>query len=513
MYVSPKEDSYIPSIAIPVHYSVLAKAQSFEHHRKVYFWREVTQKENKKEKERRPRRDNLTCSLGASNSRAYVHWYRPLFKMAKPGIMSVMMVSALLLLHSAAAFTASIIHRPGHRPVVAVGGVRVDASTPRNTFSCLHSSLDNRLNNDEGMPDPIISGISKADVEVNAALSRRSVLSSITSVSASVSALALTTQQAEPCNAAAATKVKAKGAAEYDLEFYMRNLIQGNNDKEGNIQATAPPPSLPSRSLSSSQPQPQPQSNSNSNFVQSIINDDLNNDCIAIRTLSQVTHVPANDISQMIISFRTKAAKSFGIRAQWQQESVVDEYYFDLTAYSLYRTAAALMPNASDYKLREQWVKLLGQEIYHLCLVNMNANGSSTGTPSKLTETVPIVQQILQYFQSNNFIASYRLGDANEDIRTGSNIFDVYDDEDIDAGLSINCLISLFRPATLTSSLQIVGEGSRFMPEFIGTALAAMWREKGFKVEYETYFVDEEYRPNPKDYFPSEQLLQYTLKK
>jgi hypothetical protein len=66
----------------------------------------------------------------------------------------------------------------------------------------------------------------------------------------------------------------------------------------------------------------------------------------------------------------------------------------------------------------------------------------------------------------------------------------------------------------LTSSLQIVGEQSRFIPEFIGTTIAAMWRkEMGCKVEYETYFVDEEYRPNPKDYFPTEQLLQFTIRK
>lgn len=29
----------------------------------------------------------------------------------------------------------------------------------------------------------------------------------------------------------------------------------------------------------------------------------------------------------------------------------------------------------------------------------------------------------------------------------------------------------------------------------------------------ETYFLDEEYRPNPKDYFPSEELLQYNIRK
>ena len=60
----------------------------------------------------------------------------------------------------------------------------------------------------------------------------------------------------------------------------------------------------------------------------------------------------------------------------------------------------------------------------------------------------------------------------------------------------------------------MVGEGSHFTPKFVGTMIAAMWRkELSLKVEYETYFVDEEYRPNPKDFFPAEELLQYSIKK
>ncbi len=321
-------------------------------------------------------------------------------------------------------------------------------------------------------------------------ISRRLLVNGFTSAS--------TIALCDPANAA----TKAKGAAEYDLEFYMRNLIQGNNDKEGNIQASAPPPSKPSRSLTS---------NSGSKFIQTIINDELNEDCITIRTLSQMTKIPVNEISQAIISFRSKVSKSFATRIQWKEESIVDEYYFDLTAYSLYRTSAVLI---SDYKVRSQWVNLIGEEIYKSLEPSIREQNEFKDRPTKLTETIPIMQQILEIFQANNFIDSYRLGDKNDEYRTGSNIFDSYDDEDINSGLSINCLVSLLRPATLTSSLQIVGEGSRFIPEFIGTTLAAMWkREMGLRVEYETYFVDEKYRPNPKDYFPSEQLLQYTIKK
>jgi len=350
-----------------------------------------------------------------------------------------------------------------------------------NHRQCRNRILKQRaINNDDHFE---MTSTSLSDNGIN----RRTLFSAM---SMPLSLLALTNHP-EPSNA-------AQGAAEYDLEFYVRNLIKGNNDKEGNIQASAPPPMPASRILANK---------SDSSFIQSIINDELSNDCIALRTLSKVTSVPVNDIAEMVKDFRAKFSKSFGTRAKWQQELIVDEYYFDLTCYSLYRTAAVLMP--TDYKRRSEWVELLGEEIYKSIATRTTAK-----KPSKLTESIPVMVQILESFQSNNFVSSYRLGDKNDDFRSGLNIFDSYDDEDIEAGLTINCLISLIRPATLTSSLQIVGEGSRFLPEFVGTTIAAMMRkELGLQVEYETYFVDEEYRPNPKDFFPAEELLQYSIKK
>ena len=92
-----------------------------------------------------------------------------------------------------------------------------------------------------------------------------------------------------------------------------------------------------------------------------------------------------------------------------------------------------------------------------------------------------------------------------------SDIFDKLDDTDLSNGLSVNCLVSIFNPASLGASLQITGEQSRFIPDFVGTTLAAMWESVGIAASYEIYFVDPEYRPNPKDYFPNEELLQFTL--
>ena len=132
---------------------------------------------------------------------------------------------------------------------------------------------------------------------------------------------------------------------------------------------------------------------------------------------------------------------------------------------------------------------------------------SSTITSSKLT-------CVLDRFQGANFLkkcafSSDSLPKSNEQIT-----FDSYYDEDFMDGNTLNFLISIMSPPTLHSSLQITAEGSRFTPEFIGTTLAAALEDDGtMKAQYETYFVDREHRPNPKDYFPDEQLLQFTIVK
>jgi hypothetical protein len=85
------------------------------------------------------------------------------------------------------------------------------------------------------------------------------------------------------------------------------------------------------------------------------------------------------------------------------------------------------------------------------------------------------------------------------------------DDNALAIGASVACLVSVFEPATLGASLQITGEQSRFAPDFVAAILAALWETAGIQSSWKTFFVDPEYRPNPKDYFPNEQLLQFTL--
>jgi hypothetical protein len=281
----------------------------------------------------------------------------------------------------------------------------------------------------------------------------------------------------------------AKGAAEYDLEYYIRDLI-GGNAKEGNIEASKRPPAPPPRTLGGP-------------LLPLLLNDDCSLSCIPTQALLQEAKgIDSSSITNKMNEYRDKASRSFAARAPWKEEHVSDQYYFDVTSYALWRTAADLIP---DYVQRDLFARNVGRDIYQQA-VKLGLLKSIVSNGSTLTSTIPVVKEILNLFQSSKYCKSFRLGEKEQ-----TTIFDEYDYEDLASGATINCLVSVYEPASLGASLQITGEQSRFTPEFVGVTLAAMWETAGIKVSYETYFVDNEYRPNPKDYFPNEQLLQFSL--
>lgn len=285
----------------------------------------------------------------------------------------------------------------------------------------------------------------------------------------------------------------AKGAAEYDLEFYMRDLI-GGNAKEGNVQASKAPPAPQPRTLTPP-------------LLPLLLNDDCSPECMPAQVLlQQLKSTDASLVTNKMIEYRDKASRSFAARAPWKDSHVTDQYYFDVTSYALWRAAAELIPN---YVERDKFARNIGRGIYQQAtksgMLKASVSDKKSSSPS-LTSTIPAVKDIMNLFQSCQYCKSYRLGEKGQAV-----VFDEYDDDDLRSGATVNCLVSVFEPASLGASLQITGEQSRFTPEFVGVTLAAMWEAAGIKASYETYFVDNEYRPNPKDFFPNEQLLQFSL--
>ena len=386
----------------------------------------------------------------------------------------------------------------------------------------------------EQLGDDVCDGRSAGRDDETSDPMRRSFLAT---TAASFASLVVPTPPAH----AAQQQPRVKGAAEYDLEYYVRDLVKGNT-KEGNLPASAPPPAPPSRTLQGP-------------LLPLLLDNDFTDQCIPVKVLAQVSGKSASNIAALAKDYRDKSSKAFAAKAQWKVADISDQYFFDLTAYALWRTAAELIP---DYVKRDKFAKDVGRGIYSEAakagllkkkalildssddessddssdddssddkkkktgktknandgLISTKKDSSDDVSLGPLTGTIPAIIEILELYKSSGFISRYQLGGEDE-TRRGKNVFDELDDDDIASGSSVDCLVSIYEPAILSGALQITGEGSRFAPDFVGQTLSAAWEAAGILAKEETYFVDSIYRPNPKDFFPDERLIQFTLKK
>ena len=277
-----------------------------------------------------------------------------------------------------------------------------------------------------------------------------------------------------------------QGAAEYDIEYMIRDIL-GGNPKEGIVKPSSAPAVSPPRTLQGP-------------LLDVLLDDPLSSSAPILSLQGTLQSV---NLQSKVRYYRMKTSQSFSSRYQWLHESVADQYYFDLTAYALWRSAADLLP---DYLERDKFARSVGRRVYEYAVQKGSLVRACANKAAPLTSTIPSVYAVLDLFNATRFCSSFAIGDVPQ-----PDIFDELDDADVINGGSVNCIVRLLEPATLRASLQITGEKSRFAPEFVGATLAAMWEDAGVFSLYETYFVDSSYRPNPKDYFPNEQWIQFTL--
>jgi len=258
------------------------------------------------------------------------------------------------------------------------------------------------------------------------------------------------------------------------------------NNKEGNLPVSKGPPPRPPRQLGGP-------------LLPLLLDDELTS-CIVMQEFSRVSNTPVDELGDQVKSFRSKVARAFQVSHPYVDESVSDEYFFDLTCYSIWRVASVRI---QDFSKRDLFVRNVGRklldEVIKLGLVPSKDINTLQSGGGGLTNTLPAVIGILEVFRSSGFCTKFQLGDKNDELRTGMRAFDELDDEELRGGGSIDCLVSVLDASTLGGSLQINGEGSRFYPDFVGPVLSAIWERIGrVSISYESYFVDPVYRPNPK---------------
>ena len=323
----------------------------------------------------------------------------------------------------------------------------------------------------------------------------------------------------DPANAA-----RAKGAAELDLEYYMRDLVKGNKKEGSVLPSKNGPPVPPPRTLKGP-------------LIHMLLNKECTADCISVAALVELIQEQeaakgggavtskeniAKDIQLRVDAIRERTKRSFFTKAPWSEEEVTDQYYFDFTIYALWKTAAELIGNNQN---RDRFMRNIGRMLISKLesekLMTQSASppqqqSSDNKDSGVLVGSIPAIMELLDIFKTSGYCKNFRIRTSDNDGAAGDDlpVFDELDDESLNMVGTTNCLVSIYESATLGASLQINGENSRFAPDFVGTSLSAIWEKYGgIRSTWDVFFVDPEYRPNPKDYYPNEQLLQITLNK
>jgi hypothetical protein len=195
----------------------------------------------------------------------------------------------------------------------------------------------------------------------------------------------------------------ARGAAELDLEYYLRDLL-GGNKPEGNVEASRPPAKRPPRTLG----EPLSQLLLNDNFTAKAVPVAVLAKMVQSRSTSEKSFDRiVEEVQSRSQETRERVSRSFYARSPWDTANVRDEYFFDVSAYALWRTAADLLPNYAD---RDAFVRRVGKVLYREMIQSGILPAQSTKKGGGIVATVASVQEVLQVFVDNNFCQSYRLG-------------------------------------------------------------------------------------------------------
>ena len=279
---------------------------------------------------------------------------------------------------------------------------------------------------------------------------------------------------------AASEKKRIKGAAEIDAEAYIQDLLKGN-PLTGGLEKTVIP-IRPARQMDMA-------------FATFL-------DKATVEQISKISGVPAAAILDEISTFRKQVEPSFQRRLAFPSEDLSNEYTFDCQSYCDFRIAAKLIPNLNA---RVNFVQGLGEVVLNKIMATASSDLRSSIKIYKAEEegletALEGMKAILQHMQEKKFIKSFSINQED------------YDRYSWDEGYQLELLLTVVEPATLGGNVQFTGENSLFHPDYVVETLLSYLRRCGVKsCNSLQYFLDTEYRPNPKDYSPSEILYQIVL--
>merc|ERR1712127_1040235 len=81
-------------------------------------------------------------------------------------------------------------------------------------------------------------------------------------------------------------------------------------------------------------------------------------ECVVGKELSRYSGKDSLFISELVEMYREKSSRAFQVKSPWKEQAMTDQYYFDLTCYAVWRTAAELIPNFVE---RDTFARSIGR--------------------------------------------------------------------------------------------------------------------------------------------------------
>uniref|UniRef100_A0A0G4H1J5 Uncharacterized protein n=1 Tax=Chromera velia CCMP2878 TaxID=1169474 RepID=A0A0G4H1J5_9ALVE len=283
-----------------------------------------------------------------------------------------------------------------------------------------------------------------------------------------------------------AKKVRPLGAAELDFGFYVKDLFDNSP-----TQPTDPLSFTPARKM-------------NRDFAEKLFDK-------SVRALSGVSGVDVQELRNGIASFRLKQTPGF--TRSFMGDDLGSQYVFDLNSWALWKVADIVCDSPEKKKafrsaLGEAVVNVLKDELKGR--VVMDSDGSrhpifevydAGVAKGGLEVAFQSLKEGMKCLRSAGFVRDWKVA-----------IDDLYKDDWGVKETSIPMTVSAYESAYLRGSLLLNEEKQFFRPDYIAAFIQSYLSSCGVGVLFEgENFLDEQWRPNPRDYTVLEQLYAFSL--
>lgn len=295
-----------------------------------------------------------------------------------------------------------------------------------------------------------------------------------------------------------------KGAFEMDMEYYMKDLVNVVINDKSNDKVQSQLKTFNRKTKVYGPPR-----KIDAGFASSVID-------IVQNKIEVISNVSREKLLEAVLDKIDYNVKYFKTFVPLQSNDITDQYFFDVYLYVLYTEAGKFIKSSEDrVKLRQ----MVGEGVLFLLYRNYNISipkavdssyaAASLGTKStilskKVDQLGPGIRQILEAFKATGVISGFSFDE--EDLVDEKYAFSSFSE-----GLPVSFQVTILEPATILGFLQQAMADTFYHPEIVAATIVNYASASGYRLEFEDYLLDREYRTDNFDVQAQDILLEFRL--